>query len=93
MNCLNEDVIADYFELLKEELTKNKLMNSPSRIYNVDETGICLDGHKGQKKVWYRTSGNKSQVTVIACMSASGQCIPPFVIFDAKKLNLEWRKD
>ena len=26
-------------------------------------------------------------------MSASGQCIPLFVIFDAKRLNLDWRKD
>lgn len=99
MNCLTEEAISDYFELLKAELTSNELMNSPNRIYNVDETGICLDGHaprvvalKGQKKVRYRTSGNKNQVTVIACVSASGQCIPPFVIFDAKRLNQDWRK-
>ena len=59
-----------------------------------------MDGHasrivakRGQKKVRYRTSGNKNQITVIACVSASGQCIPPFVIFDAKRLNMEWRKD
>ena len=45
MNCLSEDVIADYFALLKEELTKDILMNSPSRIYNVDEIQICLDVH------------------------------------------------
>ena len=45
---------------------------------------------KGQKKVRYRTSGNKSQVTVIACVSASGHAIPPFVIFDAKRLNMDW---
>ena len=100
MNCLTKEVIIDYFELLKEELISNELMNSPSRIYNVDETGICLDSLapriivlKGQKKVWYRTLGNKKQVTVIACVSASGQCIPPFVIFDTKRLNLDWRKD
>ena len=44
-------------------------MNSPSRMYNVDETQICLDGHaprvialKGQKKVRYQTSANKNQV-------------------------------
>ena len=92
--------MTDYFELLKEELISNELMNSPNKIYNVDETGICLDGHapriialKGQKKVWYRTLGNKNHVTVIACVSASGRCIPPFVIFDAKRLNLDWRKD
>ena len=64
MNCLSEDVIADYFTSLKEELTKNILMNSPSRIYNVDETQICLDGHaprvvalEGLKKVQYQTLG------------------------------------
>lgn len=100
MDCLNKQAIKDYFDLLKQELIANNLMDSPSRIYNVDETGMCLDGHaprvvalKGQKKVRCRTSGNKSQVTVIACVSATGQVIPPFVIFDAKRLNLEWRKD
>ena len=80
MNCLSEDVIADYFALLKEELTKNKLMNSPSRIYNVDETQICLDGHAPRV-----VATGRNQVTVIACVSASGQCIPPFVIFVAKQ--------
>ena len=38
----------------------------------------------------YRTSGNKSQITVIACVSAAGTTMPPFVIFDAKSLNVEW---
>jgi len=45
------------------------------------------------KKVRYRTSRNKNQITVIACVNVSGQCILPFVIFDAKRLNMEWRKD
>ena len=29
-------------------------------------------------------SDNKSQVTVVACINAIGQCLPPFIIFDAK---------
>ena len=45
---------------------------------------------RGQKKVRCRTSGNKSQITVIGCVSASGQAIPPFVIFDSKRLNKQW---
>ena len=97
MNCLTKEVMSDYFDLLKEVLVENQLLNSPN---SVDETGIALDGHasrivakRGQKKVKYRTSGNINQITVIACVSASGQCIPPFVIFDAKWLNMEWRKD
>ncbi len=32
------------------------------------------------------------QITVIGCVSATGQAIPPFVIFDAKCLNMDWRK-
>ncbi len=45
---------------------------------------------KGQKKVRYRTSGQKSQVTVIGCGSATGQVIPPFIIFSGKQINLLW---
>ncbi len=79
--------------------TENELIESPNQIYNVDETGMPLDhrppkvvAKKGQKKVRCRTSGNKSQITVIGCISATGQAIPPFVIFDAKALNMDWRK-
>ena len=100
MNCLSKEVISDYFQLLAKVLTENQLLNSPSRIYNVDEMGIALDGHaprviakRGQKKVRYRTTGNKNQVFIIECVNASGQCIPPFVVFDAKRLNMEWRND
>ncbi len=39
---------------------------------------------KGEKKVRYRTSGQKSQVTVIGCGSATGQVITPFIIFSGK---------
>ena len=45
MNCLSKEVISDYFQLLTKVLTENDLLNSPSRIYNVDEMGIALDGH------------------------------------------------
>ncbi len=34
-----------------------------------------------KKKVRYRTSGQKSQITVLASGSATGQVIPPFIIF------------
>ena len=99
MECTSKEVMEEYFKLLKSTLTEHNLLNEPSRIYNVDETGMPLDhcppkvvAYKGQKKVRTRTSGNKSQVTVIACVSATGQVIPPFVIFDAKMLNLDWTK-
>ena len=89
MNCLNKETMAQYFSMLKDVLTEHNLFDSP-QIYNVDETGMPLDHRapkimtlRRQKKVRCCTSGNKSQITVIACVSATGQTIPPF---DAKSL-------
>ena len=99
MDCLNDENIKEYFDMLKDTLLENHLMEKPAQIYNVDESGMPLDhrppkviSEKGQKKVRSRTSGNKSQITVIACVSASGHALPPFVIFDTKGLNPEWTK-
>ena len=47
---------------------------------------------KGLKKVRYRTSGKKSQVTVLGCASATGQVQLPFIIFDTKQLNPQWAR-
>ena len=41
----------------------------------------------------YESSGGKNQTTIVACGSATGQPIPPFVIFDAKQLNPLWTRD
>ena len=93
----NDGSLDNYFMKLKDVLDEHQLMDKPGQIYNVDETGIPLDHRaprvltkKGQKKVRYSTSGNKSQITVVGCINAIGQALPPFVIFDAKNLNLEW---
>ena len=69
-------------------------------IYNMDETGVPLEPRppkivaaKGQKKIRYRTSGQKSQITVIGCGSATGQILPPFIIFTPKQLNILWTNE
>jgi len=55
----------------------------------MDETGVPLDprppniiAQSGQKKVRYRQSGKKEQISVIGCGNAAGQAIPPMVIFE-----------
>ena len=45
-----------------------------------------------QKKVRVRTSGSKAQITVVVSVSATGNTISPFVIFDAKNVNLKWTR-
>jgi len=66
-------------------LEDNDLLDKPDCIYNVDESGVPFEYHsplviakKGQRKVSYCTSGNKSQVTVVACIKATSQCMPSF---------------
>ena len=72
-------------------------MNFPGQIYNVDESGMPLDhrpprvvGRKEKRKIRCHVTRNKAQITVVACVSASGQALPPYVIFDTKQLNHAW---
>ena len=94
MDAVNAETMQHYFNLLKDVLDKNGLMNAPHQIYNVDESGVPLDpkalnvvAKKGSKKVRVRSTGRKGQVTVVACGNAASQVIPPMIIFDAKKLS------
>lgn len=95
--CTNSETIQNYYKLLKTTLTEHNFSGEPWRIYNVDETGMPLDPRKprvvtklGTKKVRVMGSGNKHQITVVACASATGHVIPPMVIFEGKNLKREW---
>ena len=95
--CTNSEAIQNYYKLLQTTLTEHNFSGEPWRIYNVDETGMPLDPRKprvvaklGTKKVRVMGSGNKHQITVVACASATGHVIPPMVIFEGKNLKREW---
>ena len=85
-----------YFDELEETLRANNLLNEPTLIFNCDETGMPLEHVpssvivlRGAKHASSVTTGNKAQVTVMACVSASGNVLPPLVIFDRKTLKKE----
>ena len=99
MNAISRENLNSYYELLKDTLDEHDFLSHPERIYNMDETGIPIEprppkivARKGKKKIRYRTTGNKSQTTVIGCASATGHALPPFVIFNAKQLNPLWTR-
>ena len=71
-------IIKYYFDLLEKTLKDNNLLNKPTQIYSVDETGMDYEHHG---------SGNKAQTTVVACVNLISQAIPPYVIYNAKTLN------
>ena len=43
MDAINSDTIRCYYELFKDVLKNNQLIESPVQIYNVDETGMPLN--------------------------------------------------
>ena len=85
MDAVNQQSLNQYLDLLEDTLTQYDLLNSPSRIYNVDETGIPLDARtivtcRGIKKVRNRAVGRKGHVTIVACGNAAGQALPPMML-------------
>ena len=65
-----------------------------SQIYNCDESGMPLEHKlprvisiKGIKKDRQVSSGNKTQITILGCCSATGQAILPMVVFSGKNFN------
>lgn len=87
-NTAKRSVVRKHFELLKEALKEADLLDKPEHIFNVDETGVEMN--KGTRKVvvsrnrrkHYQDSvGDREHITANVCCSASGQALPPMLIF------------
>lgn len=90
----NPTTINKYFNVLEGTIKSNNLQNSPHLIYNCNESGFPLEhkpseviGRKGWRDLARTTSGDKTQLTILAVCSASGDVLPPIIIFDRKKLQ------
>ncbi|XP_020287527.1 uncharacterized protein LOC109856551 [Pseudomyrmex gracilis] len=88
-NGMQEEKVRDFYKMLEKVIDDNNLWDRPECIYNQDETGLPLNNRppniiaaKGSKDVISMTSVERGEnVTVLACMNAAGQFIPPFVLF------------
>ncbi|XP_060608620.1 uncharacterized protein LOC132760626 [Ruditapes philippinarum] len=92
----SEEKINNYFKKLKNILDDNDLINSPERIYNIDETGVSTQ-HSPPKIVCGKndkpqaiTSPRSSNVTIIGGANALGNHVPPFYIFPGKRFNSQF---
>lgn len=96
---LNKFIVNDYFSKLKNILLELNLMNSPEKIFNVDEKGCRLSLHhqqsvlakKGAKRVHLVAPEHGENVTIVSCGSALGNSIPPTILFKGKRLKPEWK--
>jgi DDE superfamily endonuclease/helix-turn-helix, Psq domain len=67
-------------------------------IYNMDEKG-CMKGVGENVKVLVSRSdaeafsaqpGNREWVSIIECIGGTGYTLPPFIIFEGKRIQLDW---
>ena len=64
------------------------LLSDPKRLYSSNEKGFSFDAKgrkvvafKGSKRVYAVLANTKTQVTVLATMSAAGHYLPPMLIY------------
>ncbi|XP_045195071.2 uncharacterized protein LOC123550708 [Mercenaria mercenaria] len=88
-----ESTVMEYFEHLERCISRHDLADKPHLIFNIDEKGLTID-HKppyvvgsSTSTVQAVTSGKGQTVTMIGCGSASGVSIPPFFVFQGKRMN------
>lgn len=86
--CVKKGPIEDYFSLLTATLEEHGLKEKPRQIYNCDETGFQLDSARrqvtvprGAKHADRQAQGTRDHITVLACVNAAGEDVPPFIIF------------
>jgi len=89
--CMDFNKVQRYFQALHDLLQKTGVSECPKRIWNMDETGLQLEhkpqrviAQKGVRYLHARTSGNREMLTVIACVNAAGDRIPPHIIAKGK---------
>ena len=89
----NEYVLADFFSKLGAIYGRLNLITKPMQVFNVDETGINIV-HKpgkvlaelGQHHVYSIASAEKGKThTVVSCVSATGQVLPPMIVYPRKQ--------
>lgn len=93
--AFNKPQIERFFKVLQEVIDKNNI--TPNAIYNVDESALStvqrpqkVFATTGRKQVGSLTSAEKgSHSTVVCCMSATGNFVPPCIIFPRKNMRPE----
>jgi hypothetical protein len=87
---MNMKAIEGYFVLNQNLCTELHIHEKPQLIFNKDEPGFPLNNispqivaTKGAREVKFTNVERGENVTAVACCSASGVSIPPFVIFKA----------
>ena len=89
----DENMLQKFYEAVTEVVRENKFQ--PVDIWNLDETGICGQGKKGEmviaqlgnKMPSEACSNSRKNVTLLLSINAAGGYLPPLYIFKGERLN------
>ena len=91
MKCLNRQVITQYFNDLEKLIVNLGLTSKPNLIWNMDENNVSIThkpskvlAQKGARNIPGRVSDCRESVSVLACIGAAGQEVPPMAIVKGK---------
>lgn len=91
------DIIFDFYNKLQAVIVENNLTDKPMLIYNADESGFNSDpsrvrslGEKGKALVRISGGSGRESTTVLACVSADGSYLPPFIVFKGLSVQARW---
>jgi hypothetical protein len=95
---LNKKVLQDFFLKVENLYNTYQLHSHPERVFNLDETGLNTNAgisssyfKKGTKSaIFLNPTAGKTQYTVLVCGNASGEVLPPFVVYKAQNLYNSW---
>jgi hypothetical protein len=100
VRSLNMEVLQKFFAMVAKIYRKHDLEIHPEKVWSLDETGF--NTNQGAKLCYYKRgtkeanilcdSGGKTMYTVLVCANASGDALPPLVVYKGKNLYDAWCK-
>lgn len=91
------EIIYGFFDLYEDTVKQLGLTDKPSQIFNLDETSLCSDPSNTKvvseknRAVFRNTQGTgRTNTSILFCISANGEKLPPFILYHAKHLWDIW---
>lgn len=99
-NDLSFEVVNCFFDMYSNLLSQNNLENAPDRIFNLDEVGLGTDFraskvfvHKKDRNAYLKSpDAGKAMYTVLFCVSATGNFLPPLTVYKSLNMYESWTK-
>ena len=97
---MTQENVSNFYKMYENVLKEHNLFDKPWVLFNIDETGLTADknnymvyvGREVKNAYVLAPPGSKTMYTVLFCISASGQYMPPYTIYKSKNMWNTWTR-